>query len=180
LWVRQRAVRLRQLIRIKPMWRQQWEPSLNKESSMRSTFILVATAAALAISTGALAQSEKDHAAHHPAAPASAPKATKSSKPKAPAAASAPTSAQMVAQMQSMHDMHDRMMAAKSPEERQAMMDNHMRTMQDGMAMMGRIQSGPGGASGMSTQQEMMMKRMDMMQMMMQMMMDRDVAPAAK
>jgi len=76
------------------------------------------------------------------------------------------------AQMQAMQEMHDKMMAAKSPEERQALMADHMKTMQDGMAMMGRIQSGSGDDSGMPMQHGMMVKRMDMMQMMMQMMMD--------
>lgn len=149
---------------------------------MRSTLALVATAAALATSAGAFAQSEQDHAAHHPAAAASATKATKAIKPKASAAASAPTAAQMGTQMQAMQEMHDKMMAAKSPEERQALMADHMKTMQDGMAMMGRMQSGSGGDSGMPMQHGMMAKRVDMMQMMMQMMMDREApaAPAAK
>ena len=40
-------------------------------------------------------------------------------------------------QMKTMQDMHQKMVAAKTPEERAALMKDHMRTMQDGMAMMG-------------------------------------------
>ena len=145
---------------------------------MRSTLALVATLAALAIPVGAFAQSGQDHAAHHPAASASTPKAAKARKPRAPVAASAPTSAQMGAQMQAMREMHEKMMAARTPEERQALMAEHMKTMQDGMAMMGRMQSGAGGDAGMPMSRQMMGQRVDMMQMMMQMMMDRDAAPA--
>jgi len=149
---------------------------------MRSALVLVVTMTALAASTGVYAESDQAHSAHHPATAASAPKATKPGKPRAPAAASAPTSAQMGAQMQAMQEMHDKMMAARSPEERQALMADHMKAMQDGMAMMGRMQSSSGGDSGTPAQHGMMARRMDMMQMMMQMMMDRDVpaAPAAK
>lgn len=57
-----------------------------------------------------------------------------------------------------------------------AMVD-HMKAMQDGMAMMGQMK---GEKSGMSS--EAMGKRMDMMEMMMQMVMDREgmKAPATK
>jgi len=148
---------------------------------MRNQFLLLAAAAALAGSTVAFAQTEQDHAAHHPASAASASKAVKPAKPtkpKAPVAASAPTPAQVDAQMQAMRDMHDKMMAAKTPEERQALMADHMKAMQDGMAMMDRMQSGGGSEGGMPMHHEGMAKRMDMMQMMMQMMMDRDAAAA--
>ena len=73
--------------------------------------------------------------------------------------------------------MHAKMMAAKTVEERQALMDDHMKAMQDGMAMMGQMKGKKGGMSP-----EGLAKRMDMMEMMMQMMMDREAArsPAAK
>ena len=80
----------------------------------------------------------------------------------------------MDAMMKSMQEMHDKMMAAKTPEERQTLMTEHMKTMQAGMSMMGEMR-GAKGAMG----PDAMSKRMDMMEMMMQMMMDRD-APAAK
>jgi hypothetical protein len=116
---------------------------------------------------------EQDHAAHHPPG-AEAP---------APAA---PTPGQMDSMMRSMQEMHDKMMAAKTPEERARLMQDHMKVMQDGMGMMGRMRGGKGGMGGMgggkSMDPEMMGRRMDMMEMMMQMMMDRESArpPAAK
>lgn len=93
---------------------------------------MLVLAAAATLAAGALAQaaqSDKDHAAHHPAgASAPAPSAKAPAKPAARAAqkpapaASAPSSAQMGSMMKSMRDMHDKMMAAKTPEERQALM----------------------------------------------------------
>jgi hypothetical protein len=82
--------------------------------------------------------------------------------------------------MKAMQAMHDRMLAAKTPEERNALMAEQMRLMQGGMGMMGRM--GPGAMAGkpgdMAGRQGMMEQRMDMMQSMMQMMIDR-TAPAA-
>ena len=140
---------------------------------MRSVFVL---AFAAALSTGALAQSDKEHAAHHPEG-ASAPGA-KATPPKPATAAPA----QMDMQMKSMQEMHEKMMAAKTPEERQALMTEHMKSMQGGMAMMSQMKApdAKGGSKSMSP--EMMGKRMDMMEMMMQMMMDREgmKPPASK
>jgi len=66
---------------------------------------------------------------------------------------------------------------ALTVEERQALMGEHMKAMQDGMSMMGQMER---EKSGMSP--DAMGKRMDMMEMMMQMMMDREAArtPASK
>lgn len=138
---------------------------------MRSILVL---AFATAISTGALAQTDKEHAAHHPVG-ASAPSAAV-----VPSAGTA-APAQMDMQMQSMKQMHEKMMAAKTPEERQALMAEHMKSMHGGMAMMGQMKS-PGDKGGKPMSPEMMSKRMDMMEMMMQMMMDREAmkAPATK
>ena len=93
--------------------------------------------------------------------------------------------AKMDAQMKTMQSMHDKMMAAKTPEERKALMGEHMKAMQDGMAMMGKMGSS-GAMSGMDAgtkkggmSMDMMDKRMGMMTSMMQMMMDRMPAPAA-
>ena len=84
--------------------------------------------------------------------------------------------AQMPNQMKAMQEMHDKMMGAKTPEERNALMAEHMKTMQDGMGMM----KGMGGMTGpkspptnMTERQAMMEQRMDMMQAMMEMMVDR-------
>ena len=110
-----------------------------------------------------------EHDAHHPAGAASAPAA------KRMPAKSKPAMAGMDTQMKSMQEMHNKMMAAKTPEERNALMAEHMKTMQDGMAMMHGMS--PGGMSGMpkdmAARQQMMEKHMEMMQSMMQMMMDR-------
>ena len=82
-------------------------------------------------------------------------------------------------QMQVMREMHEKMMRAKTPEERNALMAEHMKTMQEGMNMMGGMAGHVmGGMRGqikgdMTTQHQMMEKRMEMMQTMMQMMMDR-------
>jgi len=92
--------------------------------------------------------------------------------------------AHMDTQMKGMREMHEKMMAAKTPEERSALMTEHMQSMKDGMAMMNGMSGGgmAGMGSGkdmkgmkgdMPAQHQMMEKRMEMMQTMMQMMMDR-------
>jgi len=148
---------------------------------MRTMPTLIAAAAAFALAAGAFAQSSQDHSAHHPgaASAAAAPKAARPARPKVPASPSTVTPAQADAQMQAMRDMHEKMMAARTPEERQSLMADHMKAMQDGMAMMDRMQSASGGEGGMPMHHEMMGKRMDMMQMMMEMMMDRDAGAAS-
>jgi len=96
--------------------------------------------------------------------------------------------AKMDAQMKTMQGMHEKMMSAKTPEERSKLMAEHMKTMQDGMAMMGGMsgtgmgdmKSMPGMAGDMGTRQQMMEKRMEMMQTMMKMMLDRLPATPAK
>jgi hypothetical protein len=149
---------------------------------MRSVLVL---AVAAVLATGARAQSEKDHAVHHPegasAPAAAAARAPANSTPKA-ALKSAAAPAQMDVQMKSMQEMHGKMMAAKTPEERQALMADHMKAMQGGMAMTGQMKTPDAKGGGMSMSPEMMGKRMDMMEMMMQMMMDREAAraPASK
>ena len=74
-----------------------------------------------------------------------------------------------------MREMHEKMMAAKTPEARRALMADHMKGMQQGMAMMNEMSSGGMAAmpSDPNARDKMMEKRMDMMQTMMQMMMDR-------
>lgn len=87
-------------------------------------------------------------------------------------------------QMKTMRQMHDQMMAAKIPEERNALMAEHMKTMHQGMAMMnqmGGMQGGKGMPGNMAERQQMLEQLMDMMQPMMQMTMDRMPAvPATK
>ncbi len=130
------------------------------------------------------ADDPEDHAAHHPA--------EKHQKAKA---ADAEGTMAMDKQMTAMHEMHEKMMAAKTPEDRRALMADHMKVMQDSMAMMSGMEKGGGGApmgsmdkskedgmsGGMMSEMRMhhasMEKRVDMMTSMMQMMMDRMAAP---
>ena len=69
--------------------------------------------------------------------------------------------------MQQMQAMHEKMMAAKTPAERQALMADQMKAMQQGMNSMRAMNSQSGDAATSS-----MAMRMNMMTMMMQMMMD--------
>ena len=97
--------------------------------------------------------------------------------------------------MKAMREMHEKMMAAKTPDERKALMGDHMKAMQDGMAFMGQMDTmgGMGGMGGMGADNkkggmpmdmmgmhDMMQKRMEMMTSMMQMMMDRLPASPAQ
>ena len=102
--------------------------------------------------------------------------------------------AHMDTQTKSMQAMDEKMMAAKTPEERNSLMAEHMKSMQDGMKMMdGMASPGMKGMSGMSSMSgmsgmsgdmsahhAMMEKRMAMMQTMMKMMMDRMPASPAR
>jgi len=90
--------------------------------------------------------------------------------------------------MKAMQAMRDQMMNARTPTERQALMDEHMKAMHEGMAMM-KGMKGMGGMQGkavmpgmagmkampmdMAQHHQMMEMRMDMMQTMMEMMMQR-------
>jgi len=132
-----------------------------------------------ALSAPALAAEKDRHKDHHPAGAASAPDS------KSPSAKSRTDMARMENQMKAMREMHDKMTAAPTPEARNALMAEHMKTMQESMTMMNG--TSPGGMSGMggmgnmkgdmTARHQMMEKRMEMMQSMMQMMMDR--LPAA-
>ena len=97
----------------------------------------------------------------------------------------------MEPRMQAMQEMHQKMMAAKTPAERQALMADHMKAMQGGMAMMKGMHGGMQGMAGMgdgkgmpadmARRNQMMADHMAMMQMMMDMMADRmPGAPASK
>jgi hypothetical protein len=147
---------------------------MNTRSVLRSALAGVVTMAA----AGAMAQVPPP-----PAAP-SAPRA------------GTPAQADLDKQFKVMQDMHEKMAAAKTPAERQALMAEHMKVMQGGMAMMGRMGGmgmgpggmgpggmGPGGMGGGSMgpggPQGNMEQRMRMMEHMMQMMMDRMAAPPA-
>ena len=150
----------------------------------------------------AIAQSPKpadEHAGHHPGDAQSGGVTTQS----APAATTPPAPDAFDRQMKAMQEMHKKMQAAKTPAERSALMDEHMKLMQSGMAMMsagnsgdivmGRMRQGAqakpaapaasgnsgmgGGMMGMHAQME---RRMAMMEQMMQMMVDRQAAMPSK
>ena len=87
------------------------------------------------------AQDDQHPAVHHPAGAASAPAS------KAMPGKVRTDMARMDSQMKAMQEMHDKMMAAKTPEDRTALMADHMKTMRDGMTMMSGLS--PGGMGSM-------------------------------
>ena len=112
-----------------------------------------------------------DQPAAEPAAPAAKP------------ASPADQRAAMEKQMKAMREMHEKWANAKTAQERQALRAEHMKTMQEGMNLMG----GMGAMAGRQTmpgdmreRHRTMETRMDMMQSMMQMMMDHLPAEPAK
>ncbi len=155
---------------------------------------LAIAAAMAAFCVTGYAQTPVEHDPHHPDA------ASTGNMPM-PMDGSDARMARLDEQMKAMQAMHDKMMAAKTPEERSALMAEHMQVMQDSMAMMGEM--GAGGMKGkpgmgadtggmpdmqhkhpmdgdmgvhrqmMEKHMKMMEKRMQMMQSMMQMMIDR-------
>lgn len=142
---------------------------------MKSAHLLSLALAMSIPVTMAWAAQDDQHAGHHPAAKATAPASKGPGK-------SAADMARMDNQTKTMTQMHDRMLAAKTPEEHNALMADHMKTMQEGMSMMnGMSPGGTGGMKGdMATRQQMMEKHMAMMGAAMQMMMDRLPAVPAK
>jgi hypothetical protein len=116
-----------------------------------------------------------DHSAHHPAQTAPKPSAE---------------ATRVDEQLKTMQDMHQKMQAAKTSEERAALMQDHMKAMQDGMSMMGQMKKGmstdgmpkdgakrPSMMMGTTASgRDIMERRMSMMEMSMQMMMDRQGA----
>ena len=125
--------------------------------------------ALFAVGAPSWAAQHDQHKAHHPAgsAPAVASKSMQG-KPSLQIAL-------MDTQIKAMEAMHDKMMVAKTPEERNALMAEHMQAMQDGVTMMnGMAARGMNGMKGdMAAHHQMMDKRMEMMQATMQLMMDR-------
>jgi hypothetical protein len=94
--------------------------------------------------------------------------------------------------MATMQSLRAKMAAAKTPAEREALMAEHMKAMQEGMDMMKGMKpmGGMAGMQGMGTpgvatpdltqRHQMMEMRMDMMQNMMEMMMQRMPPSPAK
>lgn len=142
------------------------------------TLTLIASIALFAVT--AQAAEKVDHKAHHPAA-----SAAEASPMPADHMANKITMNKMDTQMAAMRDKHEKMMKAKTPEERMALMAEHMKTMQASMAMMkdmhgsGKMNMKAGMNADMAACHSMMEKRMEMMESMMQMMMDQ-MSPAMK
>ena len=115
---------------------------------------------------GTASKPADEHAAHHPPG----------------GAAATPAPAGYDRQMTMMQDMHRKMAEAKTPDARAALMKDHMKTMQDGMDMMGGGMGSGDGRAAMPMDPAAVKRRMDMMASMMQMIMDRDgmKPPAAK
>ena len=129
--------------------------------------------------SAAWAAEPDEHQAHHPATASAPAKAAPAAPGTAMTAAPMPG---MDARMKAMQAMHEKMMVAKTPEERQALMAEHTKAMQDGMAMMGSM-GGAAGKDGMQCnmpagagtcpQMQTLEKRMEIMETMMQIMMAR-------
>jgi len=150
------------------------------------TISILTAVAATTMASSVWAASDKEHDSHHPAAAAAIQVAQAT--PAAPGmgmgmgmggSAAMPGQAD---QLKAMQVMHDKMLAAKTPEERNALMAEQMGLMQNSMGMMGRMgRMGQGAMAGkpgdMAARQGMMEQRMDMMHSTMQLMMDR-MAPA--
>ena len=147
---------------------------------MKTVSTISLALALVAAASPSWAAQHDQHKGHHPAG--SAPMS------KAMPGKTTPEMARMANHMKAMQEMHDKMMAAKTPEERNALMAEHMKTMQEGMAAMKSMggKEGMGGMGGMggmahpkgmpasmNQRQTMMEHRMDMMQTMMEMMADR-------
>lgn len=86
--------------------------------------------------------------------------------------------------MRTMQDMHQKMQAARTPQERAAVMSEHMKAMQGGMAMMCEMGAGMGLPGGPGPQAspgapDMMKRCMEMRDMTMRMMMEREPTPPA-
>jgi len=145
------------------------------------TISIFSAVAATTLATAGWAASDAQHDSHHPAATATIQVAQASAATPGMGMGGMAAMPGAADQMKAMQAMHDKMMAAKTPEERNALMAEQMKLMQSGMGMMGRMGAGAmaGKPGDMAARQGMVEQRMDMMQSMMQMMMDRmPVAPA--
>jgi len=151
-------------------------------SHLRQTVLTIALATA---TIGAWAQTDAQHQQHQANVLAteqsSAAQAASTATP-----GSAENMAAMDSKMKAMGEMHQKMMNAKTPEQKKALMAEHMKTMQEGMKMMSMM-GGVGTADmpgqkpmpgNMGQHHQMMGKRMEMMETMMQMMMDQMPPPA--
>lgn len=149
---------------------------------MKSSTCLALAFCLATVSLSAAATQVDPHKGHHPAPVAATPASATPSR--AASATPNPEVAKMDMQMKAMREMHEKMMAAKTPSERHSLMAEHMKTMQDSMAMMNGMSAGgmmgnmkneknSGAKDAMEACHQAMVKRMEMMQAMMQMIIDR-------
>lgn len=157
------------------------------------TFMLTTALSSAALATSAWSVTDNEHNSHHLAPDAVIQVAQAQLDTTSPGMRADTTAPGYADHMKAMQQMHDKMMATKTPEERNALMAEQMRLMQGGMNMMGRMggkgMMGGGMGTGatadtpadMAERQAMMEQRMDMMQSMMQTMIDRmQTVPATK
>jgi hypothetical protein len=159
--------------------------SLHQEFTMTflRTALSVAALTTATLATSAGVANDGQHDSHHPAATGAVQIAQTAPGNPAMGMGGMATAPGHADQMKAMQQMHEKMLAAKTPAERNALMAEQMKLMQNGMHMMGGIGAGaaPGKPADMAARQAMMEQRMDMMQSMMQMMMDRmPSVPATK
>ncbi len=121
------------------------------ESVMSKVYSIAATALLSVGCLGAMAQSPPaDHTQHHPAGASSTTTSQTSTPTTAPAASD--RMAAMEKQLQAMKAMREKLAAAKTPEERRAVMAEHMKTMHDSMTVVDMVRpaTGSGGMGMMS------------------------------
>jgi len=111
-------------------------------TTFRSFVLSFAIASASLVAS---AQTADEHNAHHPQG--AAPQAQTGAMPAMPM--NAEGMGAMREHMQAMRALHDKMMAGKSPAERQALLAEHDKLMQDGMRAMMAQGGGMGGMGAM-------------------------------
>lgn len=140
----------------------------------------------------AVAQDKAEHTAHHPADVSSAAKTMPATTGPINTKKGMGTNSSVMGAMdpmdgpmKTMQETHQKFMAAKTPAERNALMPEHQKAMEEGMrmmqgmagmGMMGEIKSMPKSGqlpADLAVRHQMMERRTEMMQSMMQMMMDR-------
>jgi len=150
------------------------------------TALSIAALTTATLATSAWAADDGQHDSHHPAATGAVQLAQAAPGNPAMGMGGMATAPGYADQMKAMQQMHEKMLAAKTPAERNALMAEQMKLMQNGMNMMGGMggmgaSSSPGKPADMAARQGMLEQRMDMMQSMMQMMLDRmQSVPAPK
>lgn len=144
--------------------------SLRTLAALAATALATACASPGAYTSAASPSAANAHAGHQPAAGAATPMSA------------------MEPRMKAMHEMHAKMKNARTPEERSALMADHMLAMQGGMSMMKGMHD-KGGMMAMADpnatpaekarHHQAMAHHMDMMKMMMDMMGDRMTPPTS-